>query len=60
MSKGGDKVEIIPPKGDGSGGKATPIDGTPRAHVYSNSPPSSSNSSSKGRLTRSRSPKAGN
>jgi hypothetical protein len=67
MSKGGDEVEIIPPKGDGSGGsggKATPIDGTPRVRVWSNSPPSSSNSSSKGRLTSSRrssrSPKAEN
>jgi hypothetical protein len=27
MSKAGDEVQVIPPKGDGSGGKATPIDG---------------------------------
>jgi hypothetical protein len=30
MSKARDEVEIIPPKGDGFGGKTTPIDGTPK------------------------------
>jgi hypothetical protein len=60
MSKARDEVEIIPPKGDGFGGKTTPIDGTPRARMWSNSPPSSSNSCSNGRLTSSRSPKAEN
>jgi hypothetical protein len=33
MSKGEDEVKIIPPKGDGSNGKATPVGGTPRARV---------------------------
>jgi hypothetical protein len=27
MSKAGDEVQIIPPKGDGSDGKTTPVDG---------------------------------
>jgi hypothetical protein len=27
MSKAGDEVQVIPPKGDGSNGKTTPIDG---------------------------------
>jgi hypothetical protein len=27
MSKARDEVHVIPPKGDGSGGKTTPIDG---------------------------------
>jgi hypothetical protein len=27
MSKAGDEGQVIPPKGDGSGGKTTPIDG---------------------------------
>jgi hypothetical protein len=30
MSKVGDEVEVLPPKGDGSGGKNTPKDGTPK------------------------------
>jgi hypothetical protein len=30
MSKTGDDVEIIPPKDDGSGGKNTPKDDTPK------------------------------
>jgi hypothetical protein len=34
MSKAGDNVEIILPKGDGSGGMTTPVDGTPKgSHV---------------------------
>jgi hypothetical protein len=34
MSKAGDDVEVLPPKGDGSGGKTTPKDGTPKgSHV---------------------------
>jgi hypothetical protein len=56
MSKVRDGVDGIPPppKGNSSGGKTTPsmkLQGTP---VWSNSPLSSSNSSSKGRLTSSR------
>jgi hypothetical protein len=30
MSKVGDEVEVLPPKGDGSSGKNTPKDGTPK------------------------------
>jgi hypothetical protein len=30
MSKAGDGVEIIPSKGNGSDGKTTPVDGTPK------------------------------
>jgi hypothetical protein len=30
MSKTGDEVEIIPPKSNVSGGKTTPVDGTPK------------------------------
>jgi hypothetical protein len=34
MSKVGDEVEVLPPKGDGSGGKNTPKDDTPKVlHV---------------------------
>jgi hypothetical protein len=30
MSKAGDEVEVLPPKGDGSSGRNTPKDGTPK------------------------------
>jgi hypothetical protein len=62
MLKAGEGVEEIPPppKGDGSGGKSTQPMVLRRACVWSNSPPRSSNLSSKERLTSSRTLKAEN
>jgi hypothetical protein len=34
MSKAGDQVQVVPPKGHGSGGKTTPVDGASKdSHV---------------------------